>query len=131
METGFLAHLQMPRDAHAVAIDDRGKLAHAMVTLGPKILEQVSELCAGCGVARLDLTGSAARDDFDPSTSDIDLLVEFLPGAKVSALDFVELSDALERVFGRRVDLIELSAVTNPILRESFLRDRTPFYAAA
>jgi predicted nucleotidyltransferase len=102
-----------------------------MVTLGPKIIEQVSKLCVGCGVARLDLTGSAARDDFDPSTSDIDLLVEFLPGAKVSALDFVELSDALERVFGRRVDLIELSAVTNPILRESFLRDRTPFYAAA
>lgn len=102
-----------------------------MVTLGPKIIEQVSKLCVGCGVARLDLTGSAARDDFDPSTSDIDLLVEFLPGAKVSALDFVELSDALERVFGRRVDLIELSAVTNPILRESFLRDRTPFYTAA
>lgn len=102
-----------------------------MVTLGPKIIEQVSKLCEGCGVARLDLTGSAARDDFDPSTSDIDLLVEFLPGAKVSALEFVELSDALERVFGRRVDLIELSAVTNPILRECFLRDRTPFYAAA
>ena len=121
----------MPRDAHAVAIDDRGKLAHAMVTLGPKIIEQVSKLCAGCGVARLDLTGSAVRDDFDPSTSDIDLLVEFLPGAQVSALDFVELSDALERVFGRRVDLIELSAVTNPILREAFIRDRLPFYAAA
>ncbi len=102
-----------------------------MVTLGPKIIEQVSELYAGCGVARLDLTGSAAREDFDPSTSDIDLLVEFLPGAKVSALDFVELSDALERVFGRRVDLIELSAVTNPILREAFRRDRTPFNAAA
>lgn len=102
-----------------------------MVTLGPKIIAQVGEICARRGVARLDLTGSAARDDFDPSTSDIDLLVEFLPGAKVSALDFIELSDALERVFGRRVDLIELSAVTNPILRESFLRDRMPFYAAA
>jgi hypothetical protein len=61
----------------------------------------------------------------------IDLLVEFLPGAQVSALDFVELSDALERVFGRRVDLIELSAVTNPILREAFISDRMPFYAAA
>ena len=56
-----------------------------MVKLGPTIIEQVSKLCAGSGVARLDLTGSAVHDDFDPSTSDIDLLVEFLPGAQVSA----------------------------------------------
>ena len=90
-----------------------------------------SELCARHAVARLDVTGSAARADFHPARSDIDLLVEFLPEASVSALQFIELSDALEQAFGRRVDLIELSAVTNPILREAFLRDRMPFYAAA
>ena len=44
-----------------------------MVNLDPTISEQVSKLCAGSGVARLDLTGSAVRDDFDPSTSDIDV----------------------------------------------------------
>lgn len=82
-------------------------------------------------MARRELTGAAARDDFDPHTSDIDLLVEFLPGTQVSAPDFMELSDALERVFGRRVDLSELSAVTNSILREAFIRDRMPFCAAA
>ena len=82
-------------------------------------------------MARLELTGSAARDDFDPESSDIDLLVEFLPGVRVSALDFVELAEALEQAFGRRVDLIELQAVANPILREALLRDRVPFYAAA
>jgi len=42
-----------------------------MVNLGPTIIEQVSKLCAGSGVARLDLTGSAVRDDFDPSTSEV------------------------------------------------------------
>ncbi len=102
-----------------------------MVALHPEIIERVRELCARHGVARLELTGSAARSDFDPERSDIDLLVEFLPGARVSALQFVELSDALEQAFGRRVDLIELSAVTNPILRDAFIRDRMPFYAAA
>jgi predicted nucleotidyltransferase len=102
-----------------------------VVALHPEIIERVRELCARHGVARLELTGSAARSDFDPERSDIDLLVEFLPGARVSALQFVELSDALEQAFGRRVDLIELSAVTNPILRDAFIRDRMPFYAAA
>ena len=102
-----------------------------MVAIHPAIFDRVRDLCARHGVARLELTGSAARSDFDPTRSDIDLLVEFLPGARVSALQFVELSDALEQAFGRRVDLIELSAVTNPILREAFIRDRMPFYAAA
>ena len=102
-----------------------------MVAIHPAIFDRVRDLCARHGVARLELTGSAARSDFDPARSDIDLLVEFLPGARVSALQFVELSDALEQAFGRRVDLIELSAVTNPILREAFIRDRMPLYAAA
>lgn len=102
-----------------------------MVAFTHEILAQVAEICAVHGVARLELTGSAARDDFDPRTSDIDLLVEFLPGTRISALGFVEFSNALERVLGRRVDLIELSAVSNPVLREAFLRDRVTFYAAA
>lgn len=102
-----------------------------MVALHPAIIDRVRELCTRHGVARLELTGSAARPDFDPVRSDIDLLVEFLPDSRVSALQFVELSDALEQAFGRRVDLIELSAVTNPILRDAFARDRLPFYEAA
>ncbi len=102
-----------------------------MVDFTPETMHQVRELCARHGVARLELTGSAARDDFDPSTSDVDLLIEFLPGTTMSALTFVELSDAIAQILGRRVDLIELSAVKNPLLRAAFLRDRIPFYAAA
>lgn len=102
-----------------------------MVEIPPSLRDQIHALCGRYAVARLELTGSAARDDFDPESSDIDLLVEFLPGVRVSALDFVELAEALEQAFGRRVDLIELQAVANPILREALLRDRVPFYAAA
>jgi predicted nucleotidyltransferase len=112
-------------------MDERGRLIATMVRLSPAIIDRVAELCARHGVARLDLTGSAARDDFDPRTSDIDMLVEVLTGARVSAFDFVGLSASLEVVFECRVDLIELDAVTNPILREAFVRDRMPFYAAA
>ncbi len=102
-----------------------------MVSFPPDILHQIRDLCIRYGVARLELTGSAARDDFNLASSDIDFLVEFLPHTSVSAFAFVEFSDALEVVFGRRVDLIELGAVKNPILREAFLRDKVPIYAAA
>ncbi len=102
-----------------------------MVEFEPEILRRMHALCARYCVSRLELTGSAARDDFDPETSDLDFLVEFLPDSKISALTFVEFADALEEVCSRRVDLIELSAVRNPILREAFLRDRVAFYGAA
>ncbi len=102
-----------------------------MVEFAPSVRHEVHAICARYGVARLELTGSAARDDFDPASSDVDFLVEFLPNANVSAFEYVELADALQKVLGRRVDLIELSAVRNPILREAFARDRVAFYAAA
>lgn len=102
-----------------------------MITFAPHVHAALRTLCERYRVSRLDLTGSAARDDFDPVRSDIDLLIEFLPDARVSAIDFVELANALERLFGRRVDLLELSAVSNPLLRTELTRDVLPFYAAA
>jgi len=42
-------------------------------------LEAVCDLCRRHRVARLHLFGSAAREDFRPGMSDVDLLVEFSP----------------------------------------------------
>ena len=39
--------------------------------------EAIAELCARHGVVRLDVFGSAVRDDFRLGESDIDLLVDF------------------------------------------------------
>ncbi len=40
--------------------------------------DELAELCRRYGVARLEVFGSAARGtDFDPQSSDADLLVEF------------------------------------------------------
>ena len=39
----------------------------------------LQELCQRFRVERLELFGSATRDDFDPDRSDFDFLVEFLP----------------------------------------------------
>jgi predicted nucleotidyltransferase len=47
--------------------------------------------------------GSAARGE-DTDASDIDLLVRFAPGSSLFVL--IHLSDELERILGRRVDVV-------------------------
>ena len=41
--------------------------------------DAIVALCRQYGVVRLDVFGSALRDDFRPGESDVDLLVEFAP----------------------------------------------------
>ncbi len=94
-------------------------------------LTEVRTLCRRFGVARLDVFGSAARaDDFDEARSDIDLVVEFHRESALPPLEqFFGLSEALERVFGRPVDLVEAGAIRNPFLLMAIDRDRDPIYA--
>jgi predicted nucleotidyltransferase len=66
----------------------------------------VAELCRKFGVSRLRVFGSALRSDFDPGRSDVDLLVEFLPGVSKSLFKLVEMQGALSQLFGREVDLM-------------------------
>ncbi len=55
--------------------------------------------------------------DFDPTTSDVDFLVAFHPESGLSPLEqFFGLADALERLLGRPVDLVEPGAVRNPFI---------------
>jgi predicted nucleotidyltransferase len=92
---------------------------------------EIAELCQRFHVRRLDVFGSAAREDFDPARSDVDMLVEFEPESPLRGLDqFFGLKEALEALLGRRVDLVEASAVKNPYLRAGIERSREALYAA-
>lgn len=62
------------------------------------------------GIARLALFGSVLRGDTRPD-SDIDLLVQFSPGAKTFDR-FLALSELLEERLGRRVDLVTTEALS-------------------
>ena len=91
--------------------------------------EAIAELCRRYGVRRLAVFGSAARDDFDPERSDVDLVVDYLPG--VDSLDsYLGLKDELEAKLTRPVDLIVASALRNPYLIEIIERERRELYAA-
>lgn len=67
------------------------------------------------GVYRLGLFGSAVRNE-SKADSDLDFLVEFRAGEK-SYDHFYELAEMLERIFGRKVDLLTVESVS-PILRD-------------
>jgi predicted nucleotidyltransferase len=71
------------------------------------------------GVASLALFGSTARGESGPG-SDIDLLVEF--SKPVGLFRFMEVKEFLERVLGRRVDLVTRAAL-KPQLREAILEE--------
>lgn len=94
--------------------------------------EELEALCRRYHVRRLDLFGSAARDDFDPERSDIDLLVEFdrtHPDA-FSLKSYFGFKEALEALFGRPVDLVEPGALRNPYLKASIDASREPVFEA-
>lgn len=67
--------------------------------------EKIAQFCRERGIKRLSLFGSVVRDDFDPEHSDVDVLVEFLPG-QTPGYGFVHCRDALESMMGRKVDLV-------------------------
>lgn len=95
-------------------------------------LEKIGELCRKHGVKRLELFGSAARGDFDPARSDVDFMVEFEPGPVIGSADrYFGMLRELETLLGRRVDLVEVGCVRNPIIAAYIDKDRVPVYAAA
>ena len=93
--------------------------------------EELQALCRRFHVRRLDLFGSAARGDFDPDRSDFDFVVDFDRTAPQHPFDsYFGLKEELEALFGRNVDLVELSAVRNPYLKASIEQSRENVYAA-
>ena len=66
--------------------------------------EEILRVAATHGAHNVRIFGSAARGDAGP-TSDVDFLVEFEAGR--SLFDLVGLGQDLEKLLGRRVDVVE------------------------
>jgi predicted nucleotidyltransferase len=93
-------------------------------------VEAVRQFCQERGIARLELFGSALRDDFD-SDSDVDLLASIRPGVKCGLFEWVDWQEGLARIFSRRVDLVSRRAVErsrNPYRKHSILSHTKPIY---
>jgi len=93
--------------------------------------EAIAELCARHGVVRLDVFGSALRDDHRPGESDVDLLVEFGPmDGYAKAVAYFDLLEDLRSLLGVEVDLVMASAVKNRYIARDIERTRQLLYAA-
>lgn len=91
----------------------------------------LQELCRRYCVTRLCLFGSAATGRFDPNKSDLDLVVEFGPPDGMSlAAQYFDFWDELKALFQRDVDLVERSAIRNPVFLRIIERQERLLYAA-
>jgi uncharacterized protein len=75
--------------------------ATSRVSLDPRWVE---DFCTQHRVRRLALFGSVLRDDFRP-TSDVDVLVEFEPDARIGFIGMAAMEQQLTERIGRKVDL--------------------------
>jgi predicted nucleotidyltransferase len=80
------------------------------------------------GVDRLALFGSVVRGEARPD-SDVDLLVQFSPGAKTFD-HFLALSELLEARLGRRVELVTTDALS-PFIGPRILAEAQDVLGAA
>lgn len=93
--------------------------------------DAIADLCRQAHARRLDLFGSAVREDFDVQSSDLDFLVVFeeLPPVRYAEA-FFSLKQGLERLFARPVDLVVERAIRNPYFKQRVSAERQLVYGA-
>lgn len=89
--------------------------------------DALADVCRRYHVRELALFGSALRGDFRED-SDIDVLVEYEPGARITLFDHFDLAEELSQLLGRNVDLVSKGGL-RPILREEVLGSSEVIYA--
>ena len=79
--------------------------------------EKIADFCRRHHIRRLSLFGSVLGEEFGPD-SDVDVLVEFQPGAKRGLLRLARMEQELGEILGRKVDL------NTPGFLSEYFRDR-------
>ncbi len=93
-----------------------------------KSLPELREICRTYHVGRLDLFGSALKGPFTKE-SDIDFLVKFNQVPLEDYFEnFINFKISLEKLLGRRVDLLEAQTLKNRYLIESIKSDHIKVY---
>lgn len=96
------------------------------IAVDPEIL---SALCQRHQIRRLSLFGSTLKGTARPD-SDVDLLVEFEPGARITLLDMAQIEIELSTLLGgRKVDLRTAGDLSR-FFRDEVVRTAEPQYVA-
>lgn len=102
-----------------------------MVKLIEDRLKEIISLCKLHRVKSIALFGSAAKDSMN-DTSDIDFLVQF--SDEIDVLDYADnyfsFLEQLEKLTGKKIDLVSKKSLKNPVLIEEIERSKVDLYAA-
>lgn len=91
-------------------------------------IEQIKTLCATNGVKSLFVFGSVLKNRLNPE-SDIDLVVDIDNKDPISYSDkYFDLKFNLEKIFNRKIDLLELKAIHNRFLRREIENTKLQIY---
>lgn len=89
----------------------------------------VADFCRRHQIRRLSLFGSVLRSDFS-STSDVDVLVDFEPGARMGLISLAGMEIELSQLLGRRVEIHTVKGL-NPNFRDAVLETAEAQYEHA
>lgn len=98
--------------------------------MDPKVLasEAVARICRAHGIRRLSLFGSRLKGTARPD-SDVDLLVEFVPGRTPGLIGMSTIEIELGQVLGHKVDL-RTALDLSPYFRDEVVRSARDAYVA-
>jgi predicted nucleotidyltransferase len=102
-----------------------------MIALIEDNRDAIVALCEQYGVQRLAVFGSAVKGTFNPETSDLDFVLEFTDYGPGVAKRFIYFANSLEALFGRSVDLVFESKLSNPAFRQEVLTTMEPVFDAS
>jgi predicted nucleotidyltransferase len=90
--------------------------------------QQLASLCRRHRVRELAVFGSVARGAARPD-SDVDLLVEFEPEARIGFIALAQLTRELQDLFERPVDVVTKGGL-HPRIRDAVLAEAEVLFAA-
>ena len=97
-------------------------------------MQQLHKFCKKWKLKELALFGSAVRDDFDSTKSDVDLLYLFEPDARWGLFDVINMRDDLKKILGRKVDFVSKKVIEkspNPYRKQAILSEHKVIYDTA
>lgn len=93
--------------------------------------QQINALCQKHNVISFSVFGSAVHDTMHEN-SDLDFLVQF--SESINLLDYADnyfsFLEELEKLMGRKIDLVSIKSLKNPFLIQEIDRSKVELYAA-
>jgi predicted nucleotidyltransferase len=91
--------------------------------------EEIAAYCRRHRILRLSFFGSVLRDDFTPE-SDVDVLVEFEPSARVGLITLAGMELELTQLLGRKAEIHTVKGL-NPYFRDAVVEQAEVLYEHA